>query len=151
MGEMASCSDHVVLALPIQGKERGLEGRKLLPTHMKISLQSDGKRFLIMSSEHRFSLQLLQIWSTSKLPTSKFGLVPINYSWEPRLYKKHLGFIFLFKENVDPIKLTSEWDSWIVQLLSGSTCICNSHLCSIHLNPLMSANKQFSIIIQMLF
>lgn len=51
---MASGRDHVVLALPIRGKEGWWVGSKLLPTHMKISLQSNGKRFLIISSEHRF-------------------------------------------------------------------------------------------------
>lgn len=45
MGEMASCRDHAVLALPVRG-EGGwwVGGRKRLLTHMKISLQSDEKR-----------------------------------------------------------------------------------------------------------
>lgn len=54
---MVNCRDHVVLDLPIQDM-----GRDFLPTHMKIPLQSDEKRFLItiIWTQIQSPLRLLQ-------------------------------------------------------------------------------------------
>lgn len=50
--EMVNCRDFVVLDLPVQDMERDL-----LPTHMKVCLQSDEKRFLVILSGHRSNHQ----------------------------------------------------------------------------------------------